>query len=106
MSRVIKESIVRVTTIVILFLVAHNSVVLGQNDGADGNRARLTFSCLYFEGRPSEELYYQNGEEFIKLDLPSGVRSREYPLQRVDTFSLFIFPTLFPHHCSVSVNGK
>lgn len=50
---------------------------------------RPTFSCLYWEGSPPEQLYFQHGEVFHPIEFMGAGRTKDYPIpQGMTSFGL------------------
>lgn len=49
----------------------------------------LQFSCIFWEGKPSEDLYYRDGETFHLLKFRTAKRSRSFDLNRSEFFELY-----------------
>ena len=47
------------------------------------------FSCLFWDGRPKEDLYFKYGEDFVKLVFPGAGRTHRYPLGQEGVFHLY-----------------
>lgn len=49
----------------------------------------IAFSCLYWEGKPEEELLYQHGKSMVPLEFTGASRSRVFELPGKASFELF-----------------
>jgi len=58
-----------------------------QQSSADKKGAK--FTCLYWEGTPSENLYYRSGEDFMQLEFNKAIRSKNFPLKKMAVFELY-----------------
>ena len=59
----------------------------GQQSSA--NKKGAKFTCLYWEGTPTESLYYRSGEDFILLEFNKAIRSKNFPLKNMTAFELY-----------------
>ena len=60
---------------------------LGQQ--TEKEKAPVKFSCLYWEGLPSEDLYYREKKTFHKLTFKKASRSKHLDLRGMDFFELY-----------------
>lgn len=52
-------------------------------------KAKKSFSCLYWEGKPKEELFYRHGESMKPLEFSQATRSKLAELPGASSFELF-----------------
>ena len=73
----------------ILSLLILSGVCLAQVESGDAPRSTYKISCLYWEGKPSEVLYFREGESFRPLEFKQAQRSKEFALQGTAQFELY-----------------
>lgn len=73
----------------ILSLFILSGVCLAQVGAADERHSTYKISCLYWEGKPSEVLYFREGEHFRSLEFKQAQRSKEFSLQGMAQFELY-----------------
>lgn len=64
------------------------SPTAGAQDPPGGDE-KLAFSCLYWEGKPKEPLFYRDGKSMVPLEFTQAARSRTFELSRTGSFELF-----------------
>ena len=61
----------------------------GFSQETDTENRSLKFSCLYWEGKPQENLYYREGESFHPLKFKQAARSESFALKGMKNFELY-----------------
>lgn len=85
------ENPMPVRRLFLVLLIALLGSAVGTAQEPSGKKRKPTFSVLYWEGRPSEELFYRKGESKIPLDFANAARSKEHELPAAPSFELFRF---------------
>ena len=73
----------------ILSLLILNGVCLAQGEPSGDIRSTYKISCLYWEGKPTEALYYREGEHFRRLEFKQAQRSDGFSLRGMPFFELY-----------------
>jgi hypothetical protein len=73
----------------ILGLLILNGVCLAQAESSEESRSNYKISCLYWEGKPSEVLYFREGEHFRRLEFKQAQRSKGFSLRGMSNFELY-----------------
>lgn len=73
----------------ILSLFILSGACLAQVETGHAQRSTYKISCLYWEGKPSEVLYFKEGEHFRPLEFKQAQRSNEFSLQGMSNFELY-----------------
>lgn len=62
---------------------------MAQAESSGERRSTYKISCLYWEGKPTEALYYREGEHFRRLGFKQAQRSKGVDLSGMSNFELY-----------------
>jgi len=75
--------------IILVLLASLLAGTVGLAQETTKKKRKPTFSVLYWEGRPKEELFYRQGESMLPLEFPQAARSKNFDLPGTPSFELF-----------------
>jgi hypothetical protein len=79
------------TIITILGLACFGS--FSVHAAKDQSAVKIEFSCVSWKPLGDTELFYRNGDDYIKVEVPTRKRSEAYPLQAHQAFELYTAQT-------------
>ncbi len=62
---------------------------MAQEESSGESRSTYKISCLYWEGKPTEALYYREGEHFRRLGFKQAQRSKGFAISGMSKFELY-----------------
>ncbi len=72
-----------------LSLLIASVACLAQTESRKAKHSSYKITCLYWEGMPSEDLYYREGRSFHRLKFKQAQRSSEISLRGMKEFELY-----------------